>query len=472
MKKIATLLLCLYSFLFMAAQQNLGIRSSNYAGIQASLLNPSAIADSKLKWDVYVLSLGVVFDNNFLYIPKGTIPVLGFKSIIEGIKHEDKFYTHFDPGDPDKRYNFILSNEILGPSFHMQIAKTQEIGFTLVSRSYVNINDFSGHLAESAFDYLQNRGLWNTAFHDNTTRFDGMNWLEYGLHYAKVLYKEGNRELTGGISLKYLQGIAAAYVKNTNLTYTVVDTSQLIFTHSNLDYGRTDYNSYRKIKNYQDLNHGHGFGGDIGFTYELLRETTTDAPRSKKWYEPDKSNYVYKLGLSLIDIGSINFNRMASAYHLQADSANFLDWHKANFTNNIQVDQTLSSVFYQGDSTKSLKADHFRMGLSAAISLQADWNFYKGFFANATIIKGFGHSNGQGVVRPDVYSLTPRYETKWFEASIPISLMYYGNWRPRVGFAVRAGYFFFGGDALGGLLGLRDLQGVDFYAGVHFFVAR
>jgi hypothetical protein len=69
-----------------------------------------------------------------------------------------------------------------------------------------------------------------------------------------------------------------------------------------------------------------------------------------------------------------------------------------------------------------------------------------------------------------VYSITPRYETKWFEASIPVSLIYYGNWRARLGLAVRAGYFIFGGDALGGLLGLRNMEGADFYAGVHFFV--
>ena len=459
----------------MLAQQDLGIRNGNYAGIEGALLNPSSISNSKLKWDVNVLSLDVVFDNNFLFIQKGTIPALGFKSIIQGIKHEDKFYTLFDASNPGKRYNLTLSNEILGPSFHMQIAKDQEIGFTLASRSYVNINGFTGHVAQNAFDYLKNRGLWDTDFQDNSTRFNGMNWLEYGLHYARVIYKQGNRELRGGVTLKYLQGVAAAYVKNTNLTYRVVDTTHLIFTNSNLDYGRTDYDSYRKINNYGDLNHGYGFGGDIGFTYVLLRDVVDPAPVHKKWFkrlDPGKSDYVYKLGLSFIDIGSIDFNRMTADYHLQAANADFVDWHKANFTSNIQVDQTLSSIFYNGNSTKSLAGTHFRMGLPAAISVQADWNFYNNFFANATIIQGFGHGGRQGVVRPDVYSITPRYETKWFEASIPVSLIYYGNWRPRVGFAVRAGYFFFGGDALGGLLGLHNLEGADFYAGVHFFVAR
>jgi hypothetical protein len=112
------------------------------------------------------------------------------------------------------------------------------------------------------------------------------------------------------------------------------------------------------------------------------------------------------------------------------------------------------------------------MGLPAALSFQADWNCYDKFFANLTVIKGFGHGHQQGVVRPDVYSLTPRYETKWLELSLPFSVVYYGNWRPRLGFAVRAGYLFFGGDAPAGLFSLHNMYGTDFYVGIHFFGPR
>ena len=110
------------------------------------------------------------------------------------------------------------------------------------------------------------------------------------------------------------------------------------------------------------------------------------------------------------------------------------------------------------------------MALPSAISIQVDWNVYNHFFANLTIIKGFGHGNNPGVIRPDVYSLTPRYETLWGEVSIPMSLLYYNQWRPRIGLAMRIYYFFIGGDAPGSLLKLNDLEGVDFYAGIHFFI--
>jgi hypothetical protein len=451
MNKMLVLFLCMYSSVCLFAQQNLGIRNSNYAGIQGALINPSSIADSKLKWDLNILSVGEVFDNNFLYAPKNALGFFGIKKIIEGSIHEDLFNTRFDPQNPNKLYNVTLSTEIVGPSFYITVLKKHVIGLTIAGRGYANIKNITGHAGQNAFDYFQNKGLWNTDFHDNSARLNSMGWLQYGLHYATVIYSKGRNELKAGISLNYLQGIAAAYFKNTNINYKIVDTSNMIFSNSSIDYGRTD------IKDDKKINNGHGFGADIGFTYVHLTE--------------DKNNYVYRIGLSVIDVGSINFKNNSASYHLQADSADFANWHQLKFANNTQLDQTLSAVFYQGDSTKSLKANHFRMGLPAAISIQADWNVYKNYFVNATIIKGFGHS-GQGVTRPDVYSITPRYETQWLEISVPMSLLYYNHLKPRIGLAVRAGYFFIGGDAPGSLLKLNDLEGVDFYAGVHFFIAQ
>jgi len=479
---------------YLFAQEFLGVRNGHYAGIQAALLNPAGIEGQSLKWDVNVASVGVLFDNNYLYIPKGDVPVLGFGAILKGIKHENKFVTKFDAASPDKHYHFVLASEILGPSFQAEIADRQVIGFTFAARAYANISDFTGHVAQNAYDYMRNKDLWDRSLHDNSTRLNGMAWLEYGLHYAAILSKDDRGELAVGVGLKYLEGIGAAYVKNTNLNYMIGDTTQLIFTNSNLDYGRTEYDTYRR--GHRQLNHGHGFGADLGVTYTRYNEGVTAAASGSaasgsgtpgsvaagdgtsgsvtagKWTGRGTSNYIYKLGFSLIDVGRIRFNRHTSLFHLQSDSANFANWSAYDLKTNNQVDRTISAAFYQGDSTKSLAGSSFKMGLPAAISVQADWNCYGNFFVNATIVKGFGHGNRQGVVRPDVYSLTPRYESRWVDVSIPFSVIYYGRWRPRLGFAFRAGYFFFGGDAPAGLFKLRNMYGVDFYAGVHFFSKR
>jgi len=462
---------------YLFAQENLGVRNGHYAGIQAALLNPAGMEGQSLKWDVNVASVGMLFDNNYLYIPRGAVPILGFKSILRGIKHEDKFVTTFDPANPDKRYHFVLAGEILGPSFQAEVSPGQVVGFTLAARAYANIDNFTGHVAQNAYDYMRNKDLWHVPLHDNSTRLNGMAWLEYGLHYAAVLWKDNESELAVGVGLKYLEGIGAAYVKNTNLNYVVGDTALLSLTGSSLDYGRTNYDNYRKGQ--RQLNHGHGFAADIGVTYTRFNDgvasghtNTEGAEHWGKWTGKGKSNYLFKLGISVLDPGRIKFSRNSSQFHLQADSANFPNWSTYDLKTNAQLDRTISAAFYGGDSAKSQTGSSFRMGLPAAVSAQADWNCYESFFVNVTIVKGFGHGNRQGVVRPDVYSVTPRYESRWVDVSVPFSAIYYGRWRPRLGFAVRVGYFFFGGDAPAGLFKLRNMYGVDFYAGFHFFSKR
>lgn len=471
MKKIIVFLLSVPASICIFGQQNLGIRNGNYVGIQGALLNPSSIVDSKLKWDVNILSAGETFANTFLYAPKSAVPIFGFRRIIEGSIHENLFLTHFDPRNPDKLYNVSLSTEILGPSFFASIGAKHAIGLSVTGRAYANIRDITGNFGQNAFDYLLRKDLWNTSFHDHTARLNSMGWTEYGLHYATVLYREFRNELKAGFSLNYLQGIAAYYFKNTNLNYKIVDTTHILFSNSSIDYGRTDIGDYRNIHSSRNLNHGHGFGMDIGLTFVHLKDAAVYQNETDGTIpgNADKNGYVYRIGISLIDFGNIRFDRNASTYHLQTESADYSGWHQSKFSDNTQFDQTLSAVFYGGDSTKSRTSDHFDMKLPSALSLQADWNICKHFFANATIIKGFGHGNSPGVVRPDVYALTPRYETKGYEVSLPLSLLYYNHWQPRMGLALRAGYFFIGGDAPGSLLKLHDLEGVDFYAGVHLY---
>jgi hypothetical protein len=331
-------------------------------------------------------------------------------------------------------------------------------------------NNVPGHVAQNAYTEMRDTSLWDINWLDNSTQFNMLGWTEYGISYATVLYMKGKHELTGGLTLKYLQGVGGAYVKHTDVTYNIVDDNNLLFTNSSIDYGNVDYNNFDNIKKYNDLIHGDGFGGNIGFTYVHRRDSAdyTYEVDCKKYVDPDKSLYVYRIGVSAIDLGSITFDEGAGNYHLETESADWENWKGENFNSNQDFNKSISYIFY-GDSTASFTGSNFKMGLPAALVFNGDWNFYKSFYLNATYIQHFGHSSGQGVRRPNVYGITPRYETKWFEVSVPISLLAYNTLVPRVGVAVRLGYFFIGGDALGGLMALNDFEGADVYAGVHIF---
>lgn len=455
-KILAALLLPCLPFC-LTAQYNFGIGNGNYSGIQGAQINPGITAGSPLQWEANVVSLDVLYDNTFIYTPRGSVPPLGFGSLVKGIINNQHYNTRYDPDNPNKLYQFTLSAEALGPSFRMNIGSGQSIGLTTAVRGYANMRDLPGTTAQNAFAYLMQSDLWNRPLSDHSSRVNGMGWLQYGIDYSAILYDDGTDRLKAGIGLNYLQGIVAAYVKNTDLNYKLTDTANLQFTHSSVDYGRTDYDSYRRIGSYGDLNHGYGFGADLGVVFMHKDDPHSPAP------------YRYRLGLSVMDIGGIDFDRNAAAFHLQTDTANFSAWRQVHLTSNAAVDRTLSAIFYNGDSTKSQTAGHFKMALPTALSVQADLMVVDDFFLNATIVKGLGHGDNPGVIQPDLYSITPRLEHPLWDASLPLSLIYYGHWRPRIGVAVRIGYFFFGGDAPASSLGLSDIQSADVYAGIRIY---
>ena len=455
---IAWLCLCLCLPVWLNAQYNFGIGNGNYSGIQGARINPAVTAGSPLRWEVNVVSADMLYDNTFVYIPHGSVPVLGFKSIYNGIIQNNHFSTHYDPSNPGKLYQFTMSTEVLGPSVRFNIGADQSIGLTIAARSYENMHDIPGSTAQNAFAYLMEDDLWNKPLSDHSSRVYGMGWLQYGLNYSAVLLDDGSNKLKAGIGINYLQGVIAAYTQNTHLNYSLSDTTNLQFTNSSVDYGRTDYDSYRKIGSYNDLNHGHGLSADAGIVF------------SHKGDPNDPTvPYDYRLGVSVMDMGSINFDRNAAAFHLQTDTANFAAWRQAHLTSNIAVDKTLSAVFYHGDSTKSKTADHFTMAMPTALSFQGDFRVTTHLFLNATVVKGLRHGDKPGVEQPDLYSLTPRIEYPWWELSVPISMLYYGEWRPRIGVALRIGWFFIGGDAPASVLGVGNMEGADVYLGVRFF---
>jgi hypothetical protein len=68
--------------------------------------------------------------------------------------------------------------------------------------------------------------------------------------------------------------------------------------------------------------------------------------------------------------------------------------------------------------------------------------------------------------RPAQLSVTPRYETQYFEVNLPVSL--YDFRYPRMGVAARIWFLTLGTDNLLGFLNLTDFTGFDLYVSVKF----
>ncbi|NTV84716.1 MAG: hypothetical protein HGA23_10520, partial [Bacteroidales bacterium] len=118
-----------------------------------------------------------------------------------------------------------------------------------------------------------------------------------------------------------------------------------------------------------------------------------------------------------------------------------------------------------GWSSSSENKDYFDVSLPTAISLQADVNLTKGFFVNLTTFTALHTSDAKTGNSHYIssYSITPRYEHKWFSVMLPFQ---YGSLQKfNVGLGLRAAFVYMGiNNLFSGLV--SDPYGSSFYFGV------
>jgi outer membrane protein OmpA-like peptidoglycan-associated protein len=475
MKRIVTLLILLAGGITLQAQDLLGIRPSNYSGLQGLGINPASIHTSHLDIDINIIGLGVTAENDFIYIPKDDLKFFGIKNIIK--KFDEKGYIdEFEFKNPDDLYNLSAAINITGPGVMFNINNKHTLAITSQFRAAISGTEIQGHVGKYAVEGLGYDPLHNNFFLGKDFELNIMSWAEYGLSYATTLTENDKGALTGGITFKFLQGIGAAYARNADLYYNVLNDSDMIFGYqgfSQIDYGRTDYSSFENLGGYGDMIHGNGFGVDIGFSYDFFKDPTIWQYEmdGKKIADPTLNRYKLRIGASLLDLGKIKYDDLSNTYHLETNGGLYPDYDVDEFDDNLDFDHTFSAVFYNGDSLASYRENSFSMALPTAVSLQADWNAYKRFYVNGSYIHGIKHSD-TGVDRPSVLSITPRYESPWFDVSLPISYFNYTGKISRVGLAMRFASFYIGSDRIGTLFGLGDLNGMDVYAGLKFSINK
>jgi outer membrane protein OmpA-like peptidoglycan-associated protein len=201
------------------------------------------------------------------------------------------------------------------------------------------------------------------------------------------------------------------------------------------------------LENYDNLKldpNSRGFGADFGAVYEWR-------PKIK-----DLSKYKLRLGISLTDVGSLNFDdSLERKYSLNKtitettyqDYSSFDDFIKKNYTSFTET---------KNDS---------RVSLPTATHLNADWNINNVFFLNINGDFGLGDKNKKDTnFIANTISLTPRYESKWVGVYLPINYMDYRG--VLAGFGFRLGPLFVGSGSIITNLISDQSKGIDLHAGL------
>ncbi|MDB4088063.1 DUF5723 family protein [Flavobacteriales bacterium] len=406
MKKLSNLILFSFCFVITSnAQENLGIRNDNFNPVNSQFLNPSSIVDAKPWLDINIIGASAYLRNNFAFYPNSNL-------------------LKFDQYNEDPNYKLNLDKikafgdfEITGPSASIALGRHSVSVFSNV-RGVVNAKNIPGILGK----LTGNEGLTlaDTGTYDiNNARIKSMIWGEIGITYGKILIANNDNMLTGAISVKRLFGFqnASILIDDALVRVPTLDNQTLVQTNGKYSYTEPGLNS------------GKGWGTSIGLTYKKMKDDVTSYIPHSTLSGCEQINYKYKIGVSLLDIGYINFNNNS---------------YFGDFDETTSVDDINSLSDIQSESQSNQSGLKYKAWLPAAASIQVDYSLTDRVYVNGTIIQNIPTANTYGVERTNALAFSSRYESKYFGIGLPFSLNNYVN--PQMGFAIRIANLTIGSD--------------------------
>ena len=457
--------LIISSATFLRGQEMLGTSLGNWAGLNSVQLNPSGMHNSKQWLDVQLLGGDLFVQNNLLYLSKYEFVLWDiFKpGFLLPVHPEDygteerSFYTYKNSRPKDG----FISVRINGPGA-MVIWDKHAFGISTAFRTVIDFYNLPYHLANFLYLGLNYKPKQNIDFsYSKRFSFSQMSWLEAGLSYSYEIYGRGFDRINAGLSVRKLFGLAGLYAVSDQTEYIVFNDSTMQVNNLDAWYGIAlpiDYNSNNISYNGSPLFKGGGWGFDVGVTYTRLRKVH-QVQYFDRLCEQSYEDYLYRIGLALIDAGGIRFKSNAMQYRIDNRSSYWENLTRFEFQTVNQLMDTISYKFY-GDTNAAFQSDRFTLWLPTALSIQADYHYFRNWYCNASLIYPVQFSKASQH-RLAQLSVTPRYESRWFEVNLPVSLY---NWElVRLGLSLRFYFLTIGTEKLGQFFGLSNFNGMDLY---------
>lgn len=484
-QKIIALALMFGPIGFATAQDFLPALSDNYMGINQVLLQPASIMDSRFKVDINVIGF-----NNDVFNDMIRFKSSGALNPFSTLRHEDWWKDHTYLSDPNgKDKSAILSQSVLGPGFLISIGDKHAFGFTSRLRNIVNVDDLDEPLARSIYDDFEDEMYWGKSYNDQDQRVVNHMFIDYGFSFATEVMNTGVNFMKAGVTVKLLQGLGAAYYQSEDFSYYLSDqdedginaeymslSSPYVYSGVSGNWGGYDDNGDYKF--YWDYKFAAkpSVGLDFGLVYEFrpkYKDYLYDMDGKTDLVRKDKNQYLLKVGVSVLDIGRLKYEKEYNSTDFTIVSTpGDPTWMNTmggqfGFPPYVVVADSVNEriINGQGFTQGNKNEDNFTVKLPTAVSLQVDLNVYKGLYVNLTTFTGLnqGFANTPNSHYLSNYSMTPRFESKWFTVSVPVQYNQFQKFN--VGLGIRAAFVYFGiNNIISGLM--SDPYGSSIYVGV------
>ncbi len=387
------------------------------------------------------------------------------RNVVENIDGKDKYAS--------------FTGDIRGPSLLIGIKKLQLGFFWNRVRFGMQFSGIDEKLARNIYNISKATviDVANLRFTENRFSLNINAWSEQGVSGAFAIVDNKDQMLRIGLTVKSLNGLGAFYLTNGGTTFTFfkhsTDLDSSLYANYDMEIGFTNEFSYAEkplsefqldtftsshsdfksklvfdnlIKNQKRL--GKGLGVDLGVVYEK---------RNGK-----KGAYLFRAAASLVDIGSIKYNNPQSAYvtHYKGNNEVIITKGLKGF-NSRQYDTAIASHLL----TTSGAFKSFTMALPTSLNLSFDYRIVNHVYVNASLIQSVRSKFTQGIRMFSSLSVSPRFETRWFSATMPF-ILNDGYRNPNLGLCISAlNSLYIGSDNIGGAFGIGKVSGLDIYGG-------
>lgn len=471
------------------SQQWLGISSSNYAGTYSIYSNPANIADSRYKFFMNIAGANAEVINNYAswaapysFIGLSTNNVSDKYRAANGLPAYKNSYTQERLGK--KNSVAFVGADGRGPSLFYTFEKAKfAIGLTSRGRFLTNLGNTSADVAHVMVNGTILPDLYGKPQNDNHFTMNMNGYSEMGLTMGVVIWEQDQDFFKVGLTVKRVNGLLNIHYLANDIDFTV-DKNQLrqnrqdvFIKNAEGVFGLTKSEAIANTKLtpqwlFGNLAAGTGYGFDIGVVYEFRPNFDKyDVKLRGKWLtDGTKNKYLYRIGVSLLDIGQLNFNNPAYVSEINIAETNTLI-SPGTFNKIDSPDRLYNQMNIAFGLVDASYKHNFVSPLPTAFSINFDYKLSEKIYLNSTWVQSLRNPKTIGMVQPSLLAVTPRFESKQLEVSLPIALINgYRNFT--VGLMGRLGPLFIGTDNISGVLNIGNPKGINAYFGLFLPIYR
>ncbi len=465
------------------AQGMFGLQNSNFSGSHQMYTNPANLTTLSYRRYTNLSTFALSADNNYFAL-ETPFPI--FKLATGNVPSQYKNANGKVAWSPsyltsDPSVSSIWGNvnmEWRGPSHARRLGQRLVYAWGMRTRANMAVKDLDPKMANwvnSLADSSSVQNLIGGVTHPFNFQANAYQELSASLSY-NFINVGGFRAAIGG-TVKYLMGLGHFSIINNGADIQTFGMDSIRINQSNMQVAYSDPQFMQRFMNgmvggvLPTLSSimGGGFGFDVGIFLEGGNKDQMDGIE-EKWIIPDMKlhDYGWKLSAALTDWGSMNYGQQIKQYTVSnITPVSFpLDTGLAKaFAISNENGLKYIENFASANMNYSKVSTTAPLTLPTMLQIQGDLRVFSKVFVGMHWQQSLVSVKTLGFRTPSSLVVIPRFETAWFECSMPVSLTQDYK-RGAVGAYLRVGPIFIGSDNLVTTVLANKAKGFNLYFGV------